>query len=178
MARAVESRNQAESRLKEVSSQYKAEINRHNAEISECAVAINAGKIHRKVECLRTQNWLQGMVRVTRIDTAEVISERAMLPEERQQRLWFEKQDKTDRSGDLPAQDPDAPVPGNVDPITGEILFPDPELPAATVEEPPEEAAQQAPSLPSPPDPMQETELPPPPSAEEDNVRNVKRPRK
>jgi len=94
IAKAISDRASAEAKLKEVGASIKAQIAQLDAEISEKALQINNGYEYRNVECRMDKDYRLGSVTITRLDTGEVIRERAMTVEERQLELPGGKKEK------------------------------------------------------------------------------------
>jgi hypothetical protein len=79
---------QAEDQLAAVKSQFKAKIDAAKAKSNEYAAIANAGVEYRQVDCHLIKNYQSGFVRVTRMDTFEIVSERTMTSAERQRGLF------------------------------------------------------------------------------------------
>ena len=72
-----------------------AEIEHAHNLVANTAQKINAGYEMREVECLITLNRPKaGMKEIVRIDTGEIVREEAMTPEELQQALPFEPEER------------------------------------------------------------------------------------
>jgi hypothetical protein len=82
---------QAEDQLAAVKSQFKARIDAAKAKSNEYASIANAGVEYRKVDCHLTKDYQQNTVRIRRLDTFELVSERTMTTAERQRGLFDEK---------------------------------------------------------------------------------------
>ena len=78
---------QEEADLTAVKSQFKARIDKFTAERSETDAKINAGWEFRTVECEVIKDYSNTTIRTVRQDTGELVRERTMTIEERQQSL-------------------------------------------------------------------------------------------
>jgi hypothetical protein len=78
--------------LAAVSAQYKSDIKQIDAEIGSLAERLNSGWEMRKVKCVRIKDYNVGMIQIKRLDTLEIVEERAMDAEERQMGLFEEKE--------------------------------------------------------------------------------------
>lgn len=78
----TEERNQ-----KEVVAQFKAKIARHDAAIEHLRKTIEMGQEYRQVQCKEITDFKTARVKVTRLDSKEVIEDRAMMPAEAQSEL-------------------------------------------------------------------------------------------
>ncbi len=86
-ARAGAAIRQKESELQAVKSQFKAEIDKLQAERNECEGKINTGWEFRPVDCKMIKDFRENTLRVVRLDTYETVRERTLTAEERQQLL-------------------------------------------------------------------------------------------
>ena len=84
MAAQVEALDVVEAEKKEANDQYKDKIDRHKRLIKEAAHKINTGQEQRLIDCKVAKDHVQNVVRVYRLDTHELVEERAMTKEERQ----------------------------------------------------------------------------------------------
>jgi hypothetical protein len=84
MAAQVEALDMVESDKKEANDQFKDKIERHKRLIKEAARKINTGQEQRLIDCTVDKDHVQNVVRVFRLDTHELVEERAMTKEERQ----------------------------------------------------------------------------------------------
>ena len=78
MARAVGVKTDAELRLKEISSQIKAEIAAQDTIVNDRAGKLSRGYEYRNVECTITWDFEAGTYRVIRNDTGTVIEDRPL----------------------------------------------------------------------------------------------------
>jgi hypothetical protein len=74
-------------------SDFKARIEKADEEVSSLARMVRTKEQERPVECLSRKDFARNMVVETRADTGEVVDERAMSPEERQEAMF----DETDK---------------------------------------------------------------------------------
>lgn len=79
--------DEAEARLKSVSTQIKSEIATIDAQMSSIAEKMRSGYEYRDVECWIECLYDSGVIQIVRKDTGEVVEERPMTAEERQQKL-------------------------------------------------------------------------------------------
>jgi hypothetical protein len=79
--------HQEEADLKAVKSQFNARIDKLTAERAEADIKINAGWEFRTVECEVIKEFTTNTARTIRLDTNELVRERALTIEERQQSL-------------------------------------------------------------------------------------------
>lgn len=87
LAKTFSDHNEAENRLKSVSTQIKSEITALEGMMNSMAEKIRSGYEHREIECKRELDYRLGTVTITRLDTGEVIEERPMDAEEKQRKL-------------------------------------------------------------------------------------------
>jgi hypothetical protein len=71
----------------EAVSQFKAEIEKMEAEMNRLAALINNGYEYREVECEVISNYRDGQITVLRVDTGEEVEARAMNGAEQQMGL-------------------------------------------------------------------------------------------
>jgi len=90
MAAHVDSLEQVEAEKKEANDQFKERIDRFKRLIKEAAHKINTGQEQRLIDCQVEKDHVQNVVRVYRLDTNELVEERALTIEERQQFLMPE----------------------------------------------------------------------------------------
>lgn len=91
LARQTIERSRLEQQKKEVDSQLKSQIEAANSQIALLAANISTGHMSRMIDCgILWHNPRQGRATICRIDTGEVVRERAMSYEEMQDRLPFE----------------------------------------------------------------------------------------
>lgn len=82
--------------FKEQAAENKLALKRIGAELREVSEEVRSGKTWRDVACERIYNWTDGSVKDVRMDTGEVIAERAMSEAERQKSLPFDKPESSD----------------------------------------------------------------------------------
>jgi hypothetical protein len=75
--------------FKEQARENKLTLDRLTSEMRDHARAVREGREFRDVACERVYNWTVGSVQDVRLDTGEVIAERAMTEAERQKSLDF-----------------------------------------------------------------------------------------
>jgi len=86
--------------LDEVKSQFKSKIESCEKEQNRFMVLLNNGYEYRQVECEVVNDYKAGTVRVTRMDTGELVEERAMNDIDRQRELPMPaRSDKTEGDG-------------------------------------------------------------------------------
>lgn len=90
LAKANACKDDAEQRKKEVDAQLKAEIESHETRGLSLARKINNGYEYRDVECETRFDVKKATARTYRMDTNELIEERAMTPDELQTKLELE----------------------------------------------------------------------------------------
>lgn len=96
MALRISQITEAEGNLKSASTQIKSEIAKLEAELIQAAEKFRSGFEMRKIDCRIERDYRIGCVWIWRMDTGELVRERAMSAEERQKNL-FER--KGERSG-------------------------------------------------------------------------------
>ena len=87
LSQAVMERSAAEEELQTVKADFKSRITRAEATIADCARKINTGYEMRNVECELVKDFTTNTIRYQRLDTGEIVRERAMTSEERQRTL-------------------------------------------------------------------------------------------
>lgn len=87
LSQAVMERSAAEEELQTVKADFKSRITRAEATIADCARKINTGYEMRSVECELVKDFATNTVRYRRLDTGEIVRERAMTAVERQRSL-------------------------------------------------------------------------------------------
>lgn len=90
-ARLLEDRDRAEAELKAHATSVKSRIATMEAEMRELSAEVRTKYTYREVECERRFLFTTGCVQEVRLDTEEVISERAMTEKEKQRDLPFTK---------------------------------------------------------------------------------------
>jgi hypothetical protein len=73
-----------EAEKKRVMATWKSDIDKIRGQVDELSVKHHSGRMTRMVECEIQRDERQLAIRVVRLDTGEVIEERAMTPDERQ----------------------------------------------------------------------------------------------
>lgn len=81
---------QAEDSLAAVKSQFKSRIDAATAKRNEYSAIINAGCEYKPVDCKLIKDYGVNTITVVRLDTGEIVSERAMSMAERQRGLDFQ----------------------------------------------------------------------------------------
>jgi hypothetical protein len=99
MARANQERSRAEARKKEANAQFKAEIEKHLAEVSRLGALIPNGYEYRDVPCELMLDFDRGRAMTFRKDTGVKVHERDIHPDELQARIDF------DRANPVPDQE-------------------------------------------------------------------------
>ena len=99
LAQSMADLNRKQAALKAVSTVIKGEIAELEARTSKDANLFNTGYEMREIECEEEKDYRLGVVRLTRLDTFEMIRERAMRADERQPRLTAILRNKDDRDG-------------------------------------------------------------------------------
>ena len=86
-----------------IKTEFKGKIQAEENKQTNASQLINSGKETRPVKCERTWHWPDGKVRTVRLDTGEIVKERDIMPNERQQDLPIETgvDTVTFRLGDL-----------------------------------------------------------------------------
>lgn len=80
---------QAEKDKKAADDAYKATIEEAYADVSKLTQIIRRGKLDKPVQCEIKRDYRLGSIRVTRMDTWEVIESRPMTTQERQMGMQF-----------------------------------------------------------------------------------------
>ena len=106
MANAIRNIKQAEDDLASVSSQYKSEIKKYNAELTGLAEKLNSGWEMRNVTCLLIQDFNLKSYVIKRLDTTEIVEERALSADELQMGLPGIAEEKGEATEDTPTQSP------------------------------------------------------------------------
>jgi hypothetical protein len=88
MANAIRNTKQAQDEAKSVKAQYDGKIKQFDAEISNISERLNSGWEMKPVDCEETRDYRTGSAIVRRVDTQEIIEERALTWEERQMPLF------------------------------------------------------------------------------------------
>jgi Trp operon repressor len=91
MARAVSEIKDAEGTLKSASTQLKADIAKHTAELDQAAEQFRNGYVFRHIDCTVEKNYQNGSWSIFRMDTFEIIKERPLEAGERQRTLPLEE---------------------------------------------------------------------------------------
>lgn len=99
IANCIREKKSNEDELASISSQYKSNVKRLEAEIAGFAEKLNTGWEMRRAECFEIRDYATGNLSVIRKETGEVVEERALTGEERQMGLFEEK------DGEAPAAD-------------------------------------------------------------------------
>ena len=89
MAIRVEELDKVEEEKKAVNDGFKAKIDTLKGQIRGAAHKINTGQEQRLIDCRVDKDFATNQVRVVRLDTQEVVEERALTPDERQQMMEF-----------------------------------------------------------------------------------------
>jgi hypothetical protein len=87
IAQAIEEMREAQSELKFISSEINGRIKAADAKVQTMANKIRSGYEIKEMKCLQMLDFSNGTVSVRRLDTGELVSERAMTVEERQPTL-------------------------------------------------------------------------------------------
>jgi hypothetical protein len=82
----------AEGRLKSVSTQIKSEIAKLDMGMASDSERIRSGYEYRYIECEKEEDFTNGRITITRTDTGEMVTDRAMTSEERQKNLFDKNQ--------------------------------------------------------------------------------------
>lgn len=90
-ARLLEDRDRAEAELKSYATTVKGRIATMEAEMRELSGEVRNKFTYREVECERRFVFTSGMVQEVRLDTEEVLAERAMTEKEKQRDLPFDR---------------------------------------------------------------------------------------
>jgi hypothetical protein len=87
MAQAVARLDELEAEFGEVKAAFKEKMAKAKKTVKSCAAKIRQGFEMRLVECRMEKEFATNAVRLYRLDTAELVEERAMTVEERQRSL-------------------------------------------------------------------------------------------
>lgn len=90
LAQKFATHTEAEGRLKSVSTQIKSEISTIDGQMASLSEKIRSGYEYQNIECDVTMDYERGRVIVTRLDTGEIVEDRAMSADERQKSLFKE----------------------------------------------------------------------------------------
>ncbi len=93
MAEASVKVREIEGNLKSVSTQLKAEVNKHQAILDQAGEKYRAGFEYRETKCEITKDFNLGYFTLIRLDTGEVVKERPLEGEERQKSIPFKKEE-------------------------------------------------------------------------------------
>ena len=107
LVREVEDR---EARKKAVAAQLKAELEQAVNELRMMSGKHRDGYEYRDVDCEVEKNFRMGLVTTTRLDTGEIVGERAMTTEERQQALKLEPNSSPEIEDAVDEGDGDDPI--------------------------------------------------------------------
>lgn len=87
LARAHSDRARIEASLDSIKAEYKGKITEQEGIIEKLSPVIHSGTESRDVKCEELKDWVTGTVKVTRLDTMEVIEDRPMREDEKQVQL-------------------------------------------------------------------------------------------
>jgi hypothetical protein len=118
LSRKVKEVEDAEARKKAVAAQLKAELEQVLNDQRVLAGKLRDGYEYRDIKCEETKDYIHGLVTLVRLDTGEVVNERAMTVDERQQTLPIS--DKPPEDGDEPDADGEQYPHDGVDGTEGE----------------------------------------------------------
>lgn len=93
MANAVRNIKQVKDELDAIKAQYGSKSKALEAEIANVSERLNSGWEMKSVECEEQRDFRVGSVLIVRVDTREIIEERAMTFEERQGELPFKEKE-------------------------------------------------------------------------------------
>lgn len=85
---------EVQERKAQVNAAIKAELETHQSRINHLSQTLRNGYEYRDVTCLITSEFGSNQVMVSRIDTGEIIEQRAMTAEERQRELELKPPDE------------------------------------------------------------------------------------
>ena len=85
---------EARERKKEVTSQLTADVEAHRTEVDRIGTMLANGYEYRPVECAETRDFTAARIRVTRMDTGEILEDRPMTAAERQRELALVDEDR------------------------------------------------------------------------------------
>ena len=87
IARAYGDKARIESEFDSVKADYKGKISEQESIVEKLSPRVHSGIETRDVECEEVKNWTAATVRVTRLDTHEVIESRPMREDEKQMQI-------------------------------------------------------------------------------------------
>ncbi len=109
MAQDLAQISQAEADLKSIRKRIEADISKCQSDLVSVVERYRSGFEMRLIECQIQKDFQTNTVRVVRLDTGEMIRERALTAEERQLMLDLEKKEETPAAEEKPEEDlPDA----------------------------------------------------------------------
>ena len=82
---------EVEGNLKSISTQLKAEINKHKASLDQASEKYRSGFEYRDIKCEATKDFKAGTLTIIRLDTGEIIKERVLDGEEKQTSMFREE---------------------------------------------------------------------------------------
>ena len=106
--------NRLKDELVSIKSHYKSQIDLHTQNVNSLSRVINEGAEWRDVECQEVKNFTDNSVKVIRMDTGELVSERTMTAGERQRGLDL-KPEPDPGPGIMEATEGSGPGPGAED---------------------------------------------------------------
>lgn len=98
-ARRMAERDELEDQLTTVKSEFKSKIEAIDADVRETMRHVREGAVDRSVQVEQVMDWKASNVTTVRLDTGEIVRQRAMTPEERQTRLFDVDDDKDAAAG-------------------------------------------------------------------------------
>lgn len=90
LAESVRTLTNCQAQAKSAASQFKAKIDEMQAKINGLQILISDGYELRNVPCENVMDYTDVTVRVTRLDTAEIVEERKLTEDEKQATLPFD----------------------------------------------------------------------------------------
>jgi hypothetical protein len=90
MAQAVAGIEREQDQLKQVKKDFESRIADHEGNMKRCAERLRSGYEFRPVECEKVLDFKLGNAIITRTDTGEIVEERPLTDDERQDSLSFE----------------------------------------------------------------------------------------
>lgn len=78
---------EARERKKEVTAQLTADVEVHRTEVDRLGTLLANGYEYRPVECALSADFARAEIKITRMDTGEIVEQRPMTAEERQREL-------------------------------------------------------------------------------------------
>ena len=99
MAQCLSQISRYEADLKSIKKQIESDIAREQAELASAVEKYRSGFEMRNIECLVSNKFETNTVTVTRLDTGEIIRERALTGEERQLMLDLQKKEEGTEDG-------------------------------------------------------------------------------